>query len=392
MTTTAADTLAQPAFTTRTSCRACGKADFHVVLDLGEQPLANGFRCPCDTGPEARYPLTLVRCGECELVQLTVVVDPTVMFGSHYPYRSGMAPGWAAHCHALAKEIGSGKKVLEIGCLDGVMLRHCRDNGCTVWGVDPSSPHEDLPIIREFWHRDINATGTPDVIIAQNVFGHVDDVKGFLEGCEKNLAPEGEIIIECPWVLDLVHRVRWDTIYHEHLSYWGVRPLVLLAATVGLRVFKVLYLPEIHGGTMRYYLGRARTTDHSVQVLWRDEERAERDWKTFRERVSQQVDHWERWFHDNESWATVAAYGASAKLNTFLNTLSSRPPLLGVFDDTPSKIGKITPGWHFPVLAPTREVMENVDVLLVGSPNWKAELERMARSHGFIGEVLSLWD
>ena len=125
-------------YTIRKTCRACGSGPLLPVLDLGEQPLANGFRPVEQFGqPEATYPLSLWRCGYCELVQLNVVVDPKVMYGPSYPYRSGYSEGWALHCHGLAQEIGKGKRVLEIGCLDGVMLRHCRDNGwcgsCTAW-------------------------------------------------------------------------------------------------------------------------------------------------------------------------------------------------------------------------------------------------------------------
>jgi SAM-dependent methyltransferase len=376
-------------YTTRTTCRACGYGDFVEVLDLGTQPLANDFTA--FPSPQPSYPLRLVRCPACELVQLDVVVAPGGMYGPHYKYRSGYSNAWAAHCHALAKEIGSGKKVLEIGCLDGVMLRHCRDNGCDVTGVDPSSPVVDLPIYREFFTRHFKLPGeTFDVIVAQNVFGHVDDARGFLEGAINHLAPNGELIIECPWIVDLIDGVRWDTIYHEHLSYWGLRPLQRLAMQVGLTVHAVKSFPEIHGGTMRYTLGKGHAFEPSVPSIWADEEMDSTDWKRFRFRVSQQVDHWEKWFQlaDPDS---VGMYGASAKANTFLNALSSRPPIAAIFDDSPAKIGLLTPGWHIPVKAPSREAFEGVDTLLVGAPNWAKELEHNARSHGFVGEVKSLW-
>ena len=383
-------------YTKRTTCRGCDSPDLTLVLDLGEQPLANRLVCECDTGPEPRFPLTLVRCEDCELVQLTVVVDPTILYGQHYTYRSGINPGWSEHCRDLAVEIvggqrGANRKVLEIGCLDGVMLRQCRDRGCTVWGVDPSSPVEDVPVIREFWRKDINATGKADVIVAQNVFGHVDDARGFLEACEKWLEPDGQLIIEAPWIADLVDGVRWDTIYHEHLSYWGLRPLMRLATQVGLHVTNVRRFPDLHGGTMRYYLGRQAVVDPEVYAVWKDEWISEPEWRVFQSRVSGRIDYWAQWFHENASWTKVAVYGASAKLSTFLNALPTKPPILALFDDTPSKIGKYSPGWHFPILAPSHDAFQDLDVLLVGSPNWKADLERQARRFGFTGEVLSLW-
>jgi hypothetical protein len=145
----------QAGYTKRDTCRGCESPNLLSVLDLGDQPLANGFLKPDRDrlAAEARcYPLHLVRCLDCELLQITVVVDPTILYGRHYKYRSGYSEGWDFHCHDLAKEIGKGKRVLEIGCLDGVLLRHCSANGCEVQGVDPSSPVTTVPIIREFWH------------------------------------------------------------------------------------------------------------------------------------------------------------------------------------------------------------------------------------------------
>jgi SAM-dependent methyltransferase len=383
-------------YTTRTTCRACNGVSLHSVLDLGNQPLANGFRKPEQFGqPETRYPLHLMRCGDCELVQLSGVVDPKIMYGGHYPYRSGFSEGWALHCHDLAKEIGKGKRVLEIGCLDGVMLRHCRDNGCEVGGVDPSSPVVDLPIIREFFDRNFRIFNgyQADVIVAQNVFGHVDDARGFLEGVLANLAPNGTCIIECPHVVDLIDGVEWDTVYHEHLSYWGLRPLMRLAKTVGLDVTKVKYFQHIHGGSMRYYLQRATEVDvvgAHVYATWEDEEMGDRDWKRFLSTTYEQIGYWDAEFKALKT-ARVAAYGASAKLNTFLNALPERPPLTAVFDDNPAKIGLLTPGWGFQVQAPLRDRLETLDVLLVGAPNWIESIEAKARLSGFKGEVRSLW-
>jgi SAM-dependent methyltransferase len=317
-------------------------------------------------------------------------VDPKIMYGPAYPFRSGISEGWAFHCHELAKEIGKGKRVLEIGCLDGVMLRHCRDNGCEVQGVDPSSPVVDLPIFHEFFGPHLSWQVCFDYIIAQNVFGHVDDVHGFLEGVVRNLAPEGVCVIECPWIVDLVQNAAWDTVYHEHLSYWGVKPLMRLAKDVGLHVNEVKHFPTIHGGTLRYYLSRKPTMKMDVFNYFAQEEEIDtEDWAELRSQFSMAIEAAEDLFR--VPGLRIAGYGASAKFNTFLNSLPNRPPLTGIFDETPSKAGLLTPGWGFPVRFPERVELEKVDVLLVGSPNWKVAIEKKARSHGFTGEVRSLW-
>jgi SAM-dependent methyltransferase len=379
------------AFRRITRCRVCNNDDLISVLDLGVQPLANGFRQPIDFGkPEPRYPLHVLQCSDCGLVQLDGVVDPTIMYGSHYPYRSGYSEGWALHCHALAKEIGQGKRVLEIGCLDGVMLRHCRDNGCDVQGIDPSAPAGlEIPISREFFTSKLDCHRPYDYVIAQNVFGHVDDVHDFMEGVVFHLAPEGACIIECPWVADLVNNAEWDTVYHEHLSYWGVKPMMRLAKDVGLCVNAVKHFPEIHGGTLRYYLSRRPTIDMKVFDYWGQEEFDSEDWAELRSQFSMGVIDAEVYFA--QSGPRIAGYGASAKFNTYLNALPTRPPLVGIFDDNPHKVGLLTPGWGFHVLPPTRDRLEQVDVLLVGAPNWKEGIEKKARERGFTGEVRSLW-
>lgn len=373
-------------------CRACGAGDLASVLDLGHQPLANGFLKPEQFGqPEEKYPLHLLRCPICELVQLSVVVDPKVMYGPQYPYRSGYSEGWALHCHDLAKETGKGKTVLEVGCLDGVMLRHCRDNGCDVQGVDPSAPAGlDVPVLRDLFGRDTRVSRKADYIVAQNVFGHVDDVHGFLEGVIQNLAPDGVCVIECPWVVDLIDGVKWDTVYHEHLSYWGVRSLMRLAVGHKLTINRVKYFPEIHGGTMRYYLSRSQEVETGVYEAWQDEEMSGSDWLRFRCKTHEHLGYWHAWFltHQGER---IAAYGASAKLNVFLNALPTRPPLMCVLDDSPVKVGLLTPGRSFPVLAPLPDRLEQLDILLIGAPNWKAGIEAKARANGFRGEVVSLW-
>jgi SAM-dependent methyltransferase len=391
-------------YRTLSGCRGCGTSHLISVLDMGTQPLANGLRRAGDPTIETRYPLHLERCASCELVQLSVAVDPDILYGNHYPYRSGVNDGWAFHCHELAKEMGKGseygpinpqnrqegprKAVLDIGCLDGVLLRECRDRGWTVQGIDPSAPEADLPIRRERFMRNTQI-GQYDVIVAQNVFGHVDDAEGFLVGIQRALQSDGYAVIECPWVVDLIDGVRWDTIYHEHLSYWGLRPLARLCQKVGLQVTATRAFPDLHGGTMRYTLAHDGPVFHpQVANTWDDEEMDDWSWQRVRDVFHEQVSNWNGVL---QGTARTAAFGASAKLNTFLNALPDRPRLEAVFDDTPAKQGMVTPGWGFPILAPTEATLQDLDVLLIGSANWRTALEQRARSLGFRGEVVSLW-
>jgi hypothetical protein len=365
-------------------CRACEGTDLQSVLDLGKQPLANRFLTDAQLDePEPTYPLHLVRCLTCGLCQLDTVVDPTILYGPSYPYRSGYSEGWKQHCMELAFEIGPGRTVLDIGSLDGVLLNLCWLNGCTVTGCDPSSNRGHT--VKELFDRNTRL-GEFDVIVAQNVFGHVDDAKGFLEGVAANLAPDGQAIIEVPWVVPMICEGRWDTIYHEHLSYWGLLSLTTVAMRAGLDIVDNRYFPDIHGGTVRYTLRRGAPGVTAVESV----DLSPDDYGRFAIRAYGDMKRWDKFFQNPQRKA-IAAYGASAKLNTFLNALPNRPSIVGVFDDNPHKQNLYCPGTHIPVLKPTPMVMRETDVLVVGASNWRTELEGKAREMGFSGEVVSLW-
>jgi SAM-dependent methyltransferase len=384
---------------TITACRACDGTDLTSVLDLGHQPLANRFvteeQCEWE---EPRYPLHLVRCLTCGLAQLDTVVDPKILYGPSYPYRSGYSEGWRQHCRELAEEILRPCHVLEIGCLDGVFMRTCMARGFPlVVGVDPSAPDTDLLVSREFfgrtWRWPLRPVQEFDVIVAQNVLGHVDDPIGFLQGVAANLRPHGLAVIECPDAIDLFCEGRWDTIYHEHLSYWGFGSLNRAALRAGLILARVRSFPHIHGGTTRYYLSPLVSALQDRSIVERHAARGPLDAETYQRFAIRAYGDMKRWdtYLQNPQRKAIAAYGASAKLNTFLNALPNRPSIVGVFDDNPHKWNLYTPGWHFPVLKPTAAVMQETDVLLIGASNWKSELEAKARGLGFTGEVVSLW-
>jgi SAM-dependent methyltransferase len=366
-------------------CRACDGTDLQSVLDLGNQPLANRFvteeQCEWQ---EPDFPLHLVRCLTCGLAQLDTVVDPKILYGPSYPYRSGYSEGWKQHCEELAEEVAKRDAwVLDIGCLDGVLLDEFKRRGCFTVGCDPSATQ--LGTVRESFDRNTRL-GCFDVIVAQNVFGHVDDAKGFLEGVAENLAPDGQAIIEVPWVVPMVCEGRWDTIYHEHLSYWGVGSFTTVAHSAGLWLHRIREFPDIHGGTVRFYLKRTPDPDSPVVC----ERITADDWGRFAIRAMGDIKRWDAYLQNPQRRA-IAAYGASAKLNTFLNALPNRPSIIGVFDDNPSKWSLYTPGWHLPVLKPTEATMREVEVLLIGAGNWHDELEAKAEALGFKGEVVSLW-
>lgn len=382
--------------TERTTCRVCDSTLLQSVLDLGNQPLANRLLTDEQLEwQEPDFPLHMVRCATCGHCQLTHVVDPKVLYHD-YPYASGHSEGWHQHSKALAQEIGEkypGGNVLDIAANDCTLLSYCRDRGLDPYGVEPARNLDggDIPVCRDFWSAQVARTvpGPFSVIVAQNVFGHVDDARGFMEGAALALKADGTFIIECPWSLDLLRFCRWDTIYHEHVSYWGVMPLWRLAKQVGLRVAHVRCFPRLHGGTVRYYLRRDTgiATEAVHALSWAECQLPRGLLSEFEPAVAVQLNYWRKYFA--ETTKAVAGYGASAKSSTFLNALPERPTMVGIFDDAPQKQGLYTPGWHFPILKPTADTMAAAEELISFAPNWP--LEEKAAALGFRGDVRALW-
>lgn len=387
--------MSQHIYTLRRTCRACCGDDLREVLDLGVQPLANAFLKAEDLDkPELRVPLKLNVCRRCGLGQLSHVVDPDVLYGPAYPYRSGYSEGWYWHCEELAAEVCfPGAKTLDIGCLDGVLMKSMRARGCWPFGVDPSAPEGSGEAIAPIMFDHSTRLDLPfDIITAQNVFGHVDDARGFLEGIAANLAPDGTAIIECPWIVDMVEKGAWDTIYHEHLSYWSLRSLARVAGAANLAVARVKHFPALHGGTMRYYLGHKQavhTFDSSMCAAWlAEEDLDEQRWTLFENQWQTDRAVWTEFFDRDDC---IWAWGASAKLNTFLNALPARPKICGIIDESPAKHGLFSPGWHFPVVLPEHAAFQEGSQLLIGAGNWADQIEYRARKLGYKGEVVALW-
>lgn len=380
-----------------TACRVCDGTSMQSVLDLGHQPLANRLVSQEQLeSVEVTYPLHLVRCNRCSHFQLTHTVDPEILYHD-YPYASGHSEGWHTHSKALAEEIAAlypSGDVLDVAANDCTLLGWCHSLGLSVIGVEPARNlgTKGLPVVREFFslataERCLN--GPYQAVVAQNVFGHVDDPRDFLAGVARVLSEGGVAIIECPWIVDLLRSCRWDTVYHEHLSYWGVTTLERAAKAAGLCVNGVKYFPELHGGTMRYYLSHKPNWvgNHGVYEIACSEALIPMGGiYRFQEQHERSIYEWSRYFLKNTK--VLAGFGASAKSATFLNAFKVRPPLTCIFDDSPLKQGLYTPGWHYPIVKPT-DMISEAEELINLAPNWP--LEERARALGFAGEVKNLW-
>lgn len=384
-----------------TRCRACGSTDLQLYLDLGRQALANALRAPDDTGPEFTAPLEVAWCAECGLSQLTTVVDPAILY-ANYPFRAGTSRLWQSHCAMLMTALESeGRKFLiDIGSNDGTLLQEAADRGWKVLGVDPSPVDTDLPSLEVLWSEGVarriaRLHGQADVVTATNVFGHVDDANDFLEGVALILKPYGLCLIECPHIFPLLENVAFDTIYHEHLSYWSLRPLEMLAESVGLKVIDVQMFPDLHGGTMRYTLSlgdartKVKTSVTGLRILEQGHfQEGIEPYQAFAATTQATIEEFngtlrQERFKGQRIWG----YGANAKGAVLLQSSHITETLMErLVDDIEAKWGCRTPGTHIPITS--AEDLTEPGVLVLLSWNNATDLKAQARDRGFRGRFL----
>ncbi len=379
-------------------CRVCGAGPLKPFLDLGETPLANSFLTKDRLAdPEPRYPLELVFCGGCALVSLSAVVDPEVMFRD-YVYVSGTSDTMPKHFADLGAEIvdrfvGAGGLVVEIGSNDGTLLRAVKARGAAVLGVEPATnitaiaERAGVPTVNEFFSaalaRRLRAErGPARAVLANNVVAHVDGVRDLVAGVHDLLAPDGVMVMEAPYLVDLLDHVEYDTVYHEHLSYFALAPLVRLMTDAGLHVFDVRRI-AVHGGSLRVYASRdPRPAGVEVERLRALERERQLDtlapYEAFAERVHAQREALVGLLRTLKAdGKRVAGYGAPAKGNTMLNYGGIDTALLDyTVDKNPLKQGLFTPGMRVPVRPAEMLLSDRPDYVLLLAWNFADEILR----------------
>ena len=378
-------------------CRSCDGTRFSPVLDLGTTPLANALLDPSAIDkPEARYPLRVVFCEACSLVQITETVPPELLF-SNYVYFSSFSDTAVASAKAIAERLVGSRKlsakslVMEVASNDGYLLRHYRDAGVPVIGVEPAA---NIAAVAErtgirtrcaFFGREEGARLAAegfrcDVFHANNVLAHVADLNGFVAGLKSVLKPDGIASIEVPYLGELIDKLEFDTIYHEHLCYFSATALDHLFARHGLVLSDVERIP-IHGGSLRVFVaheGVSRTA--AVSALIAQEERLGFNKASFYADFESEVLDLRRSLlallkDIKEKGYRLAAYGASAKGATLLNFFGIGKDLLDfVADRSTVKQGKVTPGSHLTIVAPEELVTRKPDYVLLLTWNFAEEI------------------
>lgn len=376
-------------------CRCCDAEELVSIIPLGELPLANAL---LDSSKEVskKYNLEVMLCTKCGLAQLRDLIDPSELF-SEYVYFSSNSDTMLSSVGKLVDQIvpnlSKDALAVEIASNDGYLLKNYIKHGIKVLGVDPAANIAKVAngrgvntlcdFFSEALAKKLHLSGTQaDVIHANNVMAHVPDINGFIKGLKILLKPHGQIIIEVPHFLDLVEKLEFDTIYHEHVYYFSLRPLKLAFEKHGLEVFDLEKI-NLHGGSLRLYVGHV--SEHKVNKEWidniitKEEKVGLYDASTFKlfmtklDALKQELK--EMLTQLKSQRAKIAAYGASAKGTTLLNYFEiGNESIDFVVDRSSAKHNKFTPGTNLAIYEPKALVDNRMNYALLLSWNFANEI------------------
>ena len=388
-------------------CRVCKGKELTLILSLGEQPPVDNFTDASRLESEKRYPLDVYFCTTCTLVQLLDVVAEDELFHGSYAYYSSASKPLVDHFRSFAEDIkkehvNAKDLVVDVGSNDGILLQFLTDT-CRTLGIEPSANvaevarKKGVETIDGFFTVDmakkiVETHGKAKVVTANNVFAHIDNLDEIVDAVKELLTDDGVFVSESHYLLDLVQKMEFDTVYHEHLCYFSVKPLQHLFERFGMEIFDVRRV-DVHGGSIRVYARKyAGIPIHPrVEELYALEESAglhtverfsgfQKDVDAIRDTLVSLVRGFRR------EGKTVTAYGAPAKGNTLLNFCAfTVDDIRYVTDTTPYKIGLRTPGSHIPVVSPDILKTETPDYILLLAWNYRdfiLEKESDLRSRG----------
>lgn len=386
------------------SCRVCRKNNFTKVFNFGPTPLANEFleKEKVDR-EELSFPLEGYFCNNCTFLELGHVVDPKILFGN-YVYVSSTSKVFVNHFKKFAQDVYTrfnltqNSLVIDIGSNDGILLKPFKELGVNVLGIEPAkkiaqiAKKDGIDTIAEFFSaplakKIVNRKGKAKIVTATNVFAHIDDLDEVIKGLKILLYNDGVFIMEAPYLIDFLEKRYFDLVYHEHLSYWSIKPLVELFKRFSMIVFDVQKV-SAHGGSIRVFVKREEglhKKEKSIdEFLKLEEEKKLGEIKTYlkfqKEVEKNRVSLLTLLADLKAKNKKIAGYGAPAKGNTLLNYFGIGTEILEfIVDDNPWKQGLYSPGKKIPVVSSKALYEKRPDYLLILAWNFADSIIKMHR-------------
>lgn len=393
-------------------CQICKNKELTPILDLGHQPIVQNYlNVKGMHEAEVTYPLRLVRCAKCELVQLDHVVDPKLVFPPHYPYRTGLTNMLIKNFQSLAETLeleGHYKKddlIVDIGSNDGTLLSAFKAHGMRVVGVEPTGAAKTanankIKTYQEFFNAEVAKNivarhGKATIVTATNVFAHIDDATGLIRAVKLMMDKNSVFVSESQYLADIVEKLEFDTIYHEHLRFYSLKPLMRLASDAGMSIVDA-YRISAAGGSIRVLMkiGKHKPLPRVAEILADEEKLGLYDQKAllaFAERVvSAKNDLLALLLKVKKTGATIAGVSSAARSNTLLGFTKINTHLVSYAGEKKGspKIGLYTPGTHIPVVDEEKIFQEQPEYALILSWHIGDELMKIYRKLGYKGKFI----
>ena len=379
-------------------CRICSSNNLKMILDLGEQPPSNSFIDKNKLNSlESKFPLRLFWCKDCYLVQLLDIVDKEHLFKNYFYMTSASKP-IVEHFKKYAQDVyeeflqKNDSFVVEIGSNDGSLLKEFKKLGTSILGIEPATNLSELAnqsnittkntFFSSQISKEIIKSRHASVVIANNVIAHIEDLQDLMYGIKILIGNHGVFIFEVPYLVDLIKNLEFDTVYHEHLSYFSILPLLKLVKEFGLEIFDIRK-QLVHGGTLRIFVSKQNNFEvsGSIDDFINSEYELGLDkiqiYDSFSEKIKKlKIQLKELLIELKKEKKSLFGYGASAKGNVLLNYCKIDNSILDfIIDTTPTKQGKYTPGTHIPVYSPDKILDEgNGSVALLLAWNYKSQI------------------
>lgn len=393
-------------------CQICSHRRLTTVLSLGHEPPVHGHitKEKLNT-PEITYPLNFCRCGTCGLLQLDYAVDPKILFSEDYPYLTGMTNMLVKNFRALANslvadyKLTAGDLVVDIGANDGTLLQGFKEKGIQVLGVEPTdaaltAQKRGIPMIRNFFTKGtadyiLKKFGPAKIITATNMFAHVNNPFEFLSGIKKLLTEEGVFVSESQYLMDILEKLEIDTIYHEHLRYYSLKPMQKLFDVNGFTLTDAERI-DAAGGSIRVWAvkHKARISKRVKNLIQKEEAAGMYDrktWENFAQKaISVKQDLIALLIVCKKEGAHIVGIGAPGRSNTLLNFFKIDSHLLDYAAERRGspKIGLLTPGMHIPIFDEQKVLKEQPEYALLLSWHIGTELAKKLRTLGYKGKFI----